>query len=363
MTSHNEGRFTRRLGTLAALGAAALLLGCGKANEPAVPTPSPAAYEVVSTIGTWGFAQSLDLVGDTLFVAENSAGVGVYDFSTPSSPVRVDTALLPARARLVRAEPAMNALFVNSPDLTRILWYDSLRFDSDNILGSQGVRDLETRVRRDMVETQLGNLYDTLVVQALIADISDGVQVATVFHDELDVVFFGNLIKIRLNYFGAQPLGVAQTGSLDTIAVGLGDVGVGLADIEKSTAPDGVWLGFADTPGEATHLAWQDGFLYVADGIAGLSVIDATDPSDPSLAANWDTTGLDHAIEVAVDGSRLALVDEFDGVYLFDVSDPVHPVKKDFFEVREPTDAVFLDDGLLIISSLEQGLTVLRLHF
>jgi len=113
----------------------------------------------------------------------------------------------------------------------------------------------------------------------------------------------------------------------DTIAaVAIEDAGVDIINIAN---PDNkIHIGSCDTPGEATRLRYYDGYLYVADGIAGLAVIDVGDPANPERVYQSDTqVGEAQDIEFAtLDGTDyLALAIGSDGVLFYCLDNPASP--------------------------------------
>ncbi len=87
-------------------------------------------------------------------------------------------------------------------------------------------------------------------------------------------------------------------------------------------------IGQCDTPGQARRLAILDNYLYVADGLAGLTVIDISDPSSPSFIYNSDVQlGDARDVEIAtfLGTNYLALATGSGGVLLYDLTIPSMP--------------------------------------
>lgn len=79
-----------------------------------------------------------------------------------------------------------------------------------------------------------------------------------------------------------------------------------------------------DTPGETHRVARSGDELYVADGSAGLRVLDISDPANPQPIGSFDTPG--EAFDVVVDGDFAYVADGSAGLRVLDVSDPATPV-------------------------------------
>jgi len=82
-------------------------------------------------------------------------------------------------------------------------------------------------------------------------------------------------------------------------------------------------VGGVDTPGYATGVAISGSYAYVADDIAGLQVIDITDPASPQLVGGVDT--LDHAEGVAISGNHAYVAGQRAGLQVIDITDPASP--------------------------------------
>ncbi|MBS1262787.1 MAG: hypothetical protein MAG453_02151 [Calditrichaeota bacterium] len=368
-----------RSAALSAAAAAVILLafsGCGSPSSPASPGQEAKYYDVLGVTATRGFALDMDVAGDTLYVAENYSGVGAYDIADYDEITFKRRVATDSRAELVDAVLELNALFVHITDKTQIYFLDSLTLGPGSQIGSGGVSAILTEVTRDSVQSQnwINDPQPTVeadVIRTLLVDGSstDGLQVATVYLDSSNVIpgekryLFEHVFQTVLNNPTVPETGIASIEGTDVVAVGLLDYGVGIANVSPETAVDGEWLSDVDTPGEASAIVYGDGYLFVADGVAGMTVIDVSDRFAPEVVASWKIEGVDHVVNVALSQHRLAVVDQFDGVYFLDVSDPEDPEYKGAYEVREPTDAVFVENNILLVTSRLEGITALRLVF
>src|SRR3954447_15547117 len=70
-------------------------------------------------------------------------------------------------------------------------------------------------------------------------------------------------------------------------------------------------------------VASQNGYAFVADGPAGLTVIDVSNPGNPQTVGGDDTRGI--AYGVAVSGDYAYVADYDSGLEVIDVSNPAHP--------------------------------------
>ena len=115
-------------------------------------------------------------------------------------------------------------------------------------------------------------------------------------------------------------------------------------------------LSDAVTAGIPYDCAWYGNYIMVADRYR-LTVMDATDLTDPVVATSLTISGADRLVKVAVDGNYAFLLDELDGVYVVDISNPLAPKHLQTFSLPEATslDAV---NGRVYVSDAVQGLAI-----
>ena len=103
-----------------------------------------------------------------------------------------------------------------------------------------------------------------------------------------------------------------------------GAAGVKVVDIhEVFTATGPRLVGQADTPGFANKVRIAGNFLYVADGAAGLTVVDVTARNNPRVVATVGTGG--NALDVAVYGVFAFVANGANGMAVVDISDERNP--------------------------------------
>lgn len=83
----------------------------------------------------------------------------------------------------------------------------------------------------------------------------------------------------------------------------------------------------------ANAVALSGRYAYVADGEAGLHVIDVANPAEPVRVGGHDTSGT--ASGVAVSGRYAYVADGETGLEVIDVSNPVNPVRLGGYVTRE----------------------------
>ena len=166
------------------------------------------------------------------------------------------------------------------------------------------------------------------------------------------------------------------------ICMGSNETAVVISDVTDKSAP--VALGTGRYPDFGyVHQGWlseDQRFFFQndeTDEISGIVdrtrmlVWDVTDLDDPILAAQHfgPTSAVDH--NVYVRGNLAYQANYMFGIRILDISDPVHPVERAFFDtVPERDDGFggvwssypFFDSGVFVVSSSREGLFVLRLQ-
>ncbi|MBZ0263417.1 hypothetical protein K8I28_02000 [bacterium] len=363
-----------------------VFLGCGEPEGVDAPPVESGSFEILSITQTVGFPRSAEIYDNTLYLSENYEGLTLWDISDLSNPVQIvsDSDYVAEQYRPVRvsrAVPSWNSLIVNGGNDVRVYTLDSLQLTTlDPILSAK--QEILAVVRPDSVLMQYDNtVHEVDVLQLIILDQSrdDDVQKYIWYVDTLD---FGqgptpdtvqNHPFNSLDRFGLSPEDIAYTSSYDVIVAGLGDSGVGFADVSGTSTglgPDGRWISTANTPGYVGGVAYSDGYVYAADGFNGLAVIDAHDVESPVLLSSWTYPALDHAFEIAAWGNYVALLDAFDGIFLLDVTDKMNPVLKGQYDVRQPTYAEFLNYSMpglseptLLFTSEQDGVVIMELTY
>jgi RNA polymerase sigma factor (sigma-70 family) len=108
----------------------------------------------------------------------------------------------------------------------------------------------------------------------------------------------------------------------------LADGRAGLQVIDVSDPASPVRVGGIDTGSSAKDVVVSGNHAYMADFRAGLQIIDITDPAHPIRVggSKTNTSSPDGARGVAVSGNYAYLADGAKGMQVIDISDPVNPV-------------------------------------
>jgi hypothetical protein len=112
------------------------------------------------------------------------------------------------------------------------------------------------------------------------------------------------------------------------------------------------------TPGIAEDCAWRENYLFIAD-CYHLTVVDASTPSEPRIVAMLTIPSADRLTSVALSGDYACMMDDNDGIYIADISDPLAPQYVQRIDMTEPVAiavaenrlyAIDESDGLLVYS-------------
>jgi hypothetical protein len=331
---------------------------------------------------SWG--NDVVVLGGVAYVADGTVGVRVYDVSDPTAPTLLTTKSTYGRAVGIEArddlvfvadDTGVVVLAVDDPaspvtiDRIHDLGAQQLTLDGERalvlsdeglyVLGIAGTGHLEVLGRCGMHEP-LGVAPHG--VHAIVAAGDQGVHVVDVSNPANparhvipaeygagDVAVRGHLALIaadwyRLRVFDvSQPVTPIELGelSLETSSVALhGDFGyaieefTGLSIIDLTDPAQPTHRSTIGTPGStgyhggglepggAWDIALRDDLAFLADGPDGLQVIDVSDPDAPEIIAALDTDG--DCIGIDVEGVHAYLVDS-GTLGIVDISDPAIP--------------------------------------
>jgi hypothetical protein len=155
----------------------------------------------------------------------------------------------------------------------------------------------------------------------------------------------------RLGQSVPHGVGIAHAvGLMDGVAHVAGSSGLALYDV---TGPEIVPLGYVPWFGEAYDLQVADGLAYVAEGYAGLAIVDVSDPSQPERVASL---ALDSpALRVRLAGEHVLVSTAGAGLAIVRVSDPSHPVLASTLASPSQPTGVAADGSLAVVTAGEGG--------
>jgi hypothetical protein len=147
--------------------------------------------------------------------------------------------------------------------------------------------------------------------------------------------------------------GIQVMGTLAYVA----DGGAGLQVIDVSDAAAPRRLGGFDTSGYAYGVQVVGTLAYVADGGAGLQVIDVSDPAAPRRLGGFDTSGEARGLQIV--GNLAYVADSYSGLQVIDVSDPAAPRRLGGFDTSGFASGVQVVGNLAYVADGSGGLQFL----
>lgn len=297
-------------------------------------------YKIVDTMNTRGYPRDVYPYGNFLFVGDGSAGLLVCDRSEPSNPIPLlwDEPPNQYESRAIWVDPVWKIMAVadyrgNPP----LLIYDIINPQTPILRSWAGIW-----VRRSQDVDGIW-FRDTLFLA--IADYDDG----AFLYDLHDTTGYATSRGIlRPNGF---TYGVALKDTL--LFTAAGQVGVFISHI---LSPETV-LSNINTPGEAYRIAFSGNYCFVADGLAGISVIDFSDPRNARLAGRADVQ-VGSAQDIKIHGNLCFLANGSGGTLIYDISNPTNPVPIQQIEGTYSY-AVAFDGDILYIADRDWGIVTL----
>jgi hypothetical protein len=144
--------------------------------------------------------------------------------------------------------------------------------------------------------------------------------------------------------------------------VGSDNAREGLRILDAFNLGNFVFKGFVATPGEASAVFAAGDYAYVADGSAGLQIIDVAGRTGatifmPQIVGTLDTAGT--AQDVSVSGDYAYVADGSDGLRIIDISNPAQPTEAGFFDTNGSANAVAVFGHYAYIADGTAGLQIL----
>lgn len=338
-------------------------------------------YGVVGSAKTRGHTLGMDIVGDMVFIADGDRGLTIIDASDAASPQIVGSLTLAGSLSAVTVDAGIACVVGPFSGLDIV---DVSRPDAPRPLGSVAIADQATDV--DMAGTtayvtsrQAGLFLIDISAPAAprtvgTVDTPGMAEAVQVHGGHAFVADTSGLLAVAIGdptapkIIGSLPLKNANDVKVvgDRAYVALLGKGMGIVDVSNPTAMR--WLGGLDLAGggQAIDVAGSVAYLVGSDapgpGISdgpGLSIIDISDPSSPTLLGN--SYAMPRAWNVAVADGRAYvatwLVSE--GVFVYDVEEPGNVREVARWDTIGAPGSVFLDDDLAYVADSHAGLMIL----
>jgi len=266
-------------------------------------------FELVDTLHTHGYPREILPFENVLYVCDGSAGLLICDRTDPLHPVAVmwDEPVGQDVSRAVWVDSITNIMLVaDYMGVTPVLGYNI-----SNPLEPQR-SDWSSIWPRKSLDVDGVWFRDTLFVA--VADYDGGGNLWD-FHDTLyqDATPRGGIDENDYTY------SVAFAESL--LFAACGQKGILISHVLDA---DSV-IGRADTPGEAIRMAISGNLCFVADDIAGLTIIDFSNPTEPIIIGRADPQ-VGSAQDIYVLGEFCYVACGSGGTVIYDISNPANPI-------------------------------------
>jgi hypothetical protein len=162
--------------------------------------------------------------------------------------------------------------------------------------------------------------------------------------DSNNVRSIGNLTLPGTGYH------VAISGNYAYIAA---DTGLYVVDVSSLQIP--VLVGTHMAPGAGRGIAVQNGWLYLADGNAGLRIFSLADPANPVEVSFIDTIGWASGVDVQ---DTIACLSCFSGLWIINVADQFNPLVKGHCAPGWRANNVTVNNGYAFVAADSAGLRV-----
>jgi hypothetical protein len=301
-----------------------------------------AAHPSLALTGIAGDSvHGLHLIGKHVFLADRLTGFIVSDLLglLPVTPrvVELPTTLMGVAGQ----ELVISVASEGTPPLS-FQWYKEGAALSANDRIS-GVNDPHLRIR-DLVNEDAGN-YGVEVSNS-----QGRVMSATVV---VTVAAVGTPIVKQTFDTRGEALAAAVQGNL--VFVADGSAGLRIIDVSDSTNPRG--LGEYSSPGATLEVWAQSNLVYLAKGDAGLEIVDVSNPFNPVRIGGYKTAGKASAVEV-VGGLAYVAVGEA-GLEILSITNPASPTLLGSITLAGTANDVFVVGSLAYVADGEVGLQII----
>ncbi|NOX17718.1 MAG: T9SS type A sorting domain-containing protein [Chlorobi bacterium] len=104
----------------------------------------------------------------------------------------------------------------------------------------------------------------------------------------------------------------------------------------------------------------DDGFIYATEEYGSLSIINVTDPHNPTVTASLPYGTIRGAISIAINGDNLLVADLYHGLRILDVSNQTDPAEISLFRTGNSISDVVVKDNFIYTSDIYNGLYILQ---
>jgi hypothetical protein len=148
--------------------------------------------------------------------------------------------------------------------------------------------------------------------------------------------------------------GITISGNIAYVADG--GAGVSIIDVSDLTNP--TTLSTIDTAGWAYGITISGNIAYVADGYEGVSIIDVSDPTNPTTLSTIDTA--ERAFGITISGNIAYVADARAGVSIIDVSDPTNPTTLSTIDTGSWAYGITISGNIAYVADGRAGVSIIN---
>jgi hypothetical protein len=272
-------------------------------------------FTLLSQTPTYGYPQELVIIGDRAYIADDEAGLTIMDITDRASPAvleNLNTAPFRDYAVDVYISPDTMYAFLADMDY-RIQVFDITEpIDPDSAF----IYTIFPHTEVNLHGVTGKSFNDTLYIFAS-STYNRKINVAQLNPNDMPWLL-GYPFYMELPGFGND---LAIYG--DHLYVAQGELGLAIFDLSDlqsvSRTPDAQ----LDTQGKTLSVFVDGDYAYLADDWEGLSIVDVSNPLNPTLVGNFNTDG--RTKDVHVVGNYAFLADGAQGLKVIDVTDKTNP--------------------------------------
>lgn len=333
-----------------------IYLADGRAGIKIIGFPQPLEPTIISQIPVPGLSQDLALFGDTLYVASGQGGVWAANISNVNFPSLLGNFATPQGEALGIAIQAINGNALQSPEMDpyqvnpgdpNIKIYALVAYGTAGMQILDVTNPLSLRV---VGSYPIDGSVEDVWVQRERAYLANS-------NGSLHILDISNLSQPRLIGVHRTP-GQAKDLTLDQETLFVADFERGVRILDVANAEQPKEIGFYDAPAFVTHVSipQQGDYAFVLDGRQGLWAIDTSAKADLTEIGSYTTSGIVNSASLA--DSFLYLADGPAGVQILNVDDPRSPQLISKFDTPGDAMAVVVNQRMLYVADGPRGLRI-----
>lgn len=272
-------------------------------SDPA--DPQEIGYYFTNTI----WLMDVHVSGTVAYLAALESGLLIFDVSDPTTPTLLGALDTPGRAFAVAVADGKAYVAAHSSGIQII-----------------DVTNLAAPTLVAIARPRSGNWYKDLAVR-------DNIVYAVEHFDTLLMIDVSTPeLPVLLGTIGERewtPHSISLDGNRAYITYGAAG-GFLVIDVTDPSVPTQILSNVPPLPTASHGISVVGEVAYIADGSAGLRLVDVSNPYSPSLLSTFETR--QHAVDVGVK-NNVAYVIEYYVMEIIDVSDPFHPTLIDTFNL------------------------------